>query len=109
MGPVIEEELECSGCVDAAGQWIGPCEDGRQHRTWCSTGIRELRKRTGSPMDDLVCAPMVPKRRDPAPSHVPPELDALLHVLWTRAVGTPGYVKSDWRDLEHAIYKLGTP
>jgi len=58
-----EAELECSGCKDATGQMIGPCEDGRMHRSWCRTGIRELRRRTGSPMDDLVCAPMVPKLR----------------------------------------------
>ena len=55
-------ELECSGCKDAKGQWVGPCEDGRMHRSWCSTGIREVRRQNGSPMDDLVCAPMVPKR-----------------------------------------------
>ena len=60
-GIVKEIELECSGCKDAKGQWVGPCEDGRMHRSWCSTGIREVRRQNGSPIDDLVCAPMVPK------------------------------------------------
>lgn len=31
-----------------------------------------------------------------------------LHKLWTRAVGTPGYVKADWRELDNAIYQLAT-
>lgn len=30
----------------------------------------------------------------------------LLHHLWTKAVGTPGYVKSDWQRLEAEIYIL---
>jgi hypothetical protein len=27
-----------------------------------------------------------------------------LHILWTKAVGTPGYVKNEWKELEAAIY-----
>lgn len=26
--------------------------------------------------------------------------DRLLHILWTKAVGTPGYVKAEWKQLE---------
>lgn len=29
-----------------------------------------------------------------------------LHKLWTKAVGTDGYVKQEWKDLDLAIYKL---
>ncbi len=31
----------------------------------------------------------------------------LLHRLWTKAVGTPDYDKSEWKDLEGAILTLG--
>lgn len=27
----------------------------------------------------------------------------LLHRLWTRAVGTPGYVKNDWKEMERLL------
>lgn len=30
------------------------------------------------------------------------------HKLWSRSVGTPGYVKADWRELEAAIDLLAT-
>jgi hypothetical protein len=29
-----------------------------------------------------------------------------LHVLWSKAVGQPGYVKSEWAELEQAIQSL---
>jgi len=29
-----------------------------------------------------------------------------LHKLWTNAVGTEGYVKDDWMDLERNIHRL---
>jgi len=34
------------------------------------------------------------------------EAHIFLHRLWTKAVGTPGYKKSDWRDLDRAINNL---
>lgn len=30
----------------------------------------------------------------------------LLHVLWTKAVGTPGYKKDEWRELESRLLRL---
>ena len=54
--------------------------------------------------------PRVPRHgRDAArPSvTVPTELDATLHRLWTRAVGTPEYDKEEWKSLERGIYALG--
>ena len=30
-----------------------------------------------------------------------------LHPLWTKAVGTPGYDKAQWEELDGAIYALG--
>lgn len=30
-----------------------------------------------------------------------------LHKLWTKSVGTPDYDKSEWKDLEGAIFTLG--
>ena len=30
----------------------------------------------------------------------------LLHTLWGRAVGTPGYVKDDWQALQEALQDL---
>jgi len=30
----------------------------------------------------------------------------LFHRLWTKAVGTPGYDKRQWQDLNHAIETL---
>lgn len=32
-----------------------------------------------------------------------PETHLLLHSLWTKAVGTPGYDKSQWRELERTL------
>lgn len=32
--------------------------------------------------------------------------DHLLHHLWTKAVGTPGYVKAEWVEMERAIVQL---
>ncbi len=32
--------------------------------------------------------------------------DRLMHELWTKAVGTPGYDKQKWRALEAAIIDL---
>ena len=34
------------------------------------------------------------------------ETDRLMHVLWTKAVGTPGYDKAEWKALEAAIWAL---
>jgi hypothetical protein len=34
------------------------------------------------------------------------ETDRLMHVLWTRAVGTADYNKKDWIALEAAIARL---
>jgi hypothetical protein len=34
------------------------------------------------------------------------EAFAALHRCWTKAVGTPGYVKADWRILDGAISRL---
>ena len=34
------------------------------------------------------------------------EADRLMHVLWTKAVGTPGYDKAEWKALEAAIWAL---
>ncbi len=31
------------------------------------------------------------------------EANAALHRLWTKAVGTPGYVKADWALLDYAL------
>ena len=33
----------------------------------------------------------------------------LLHVLWTKAVGTKDYDKKQWQELETAIYRLIKP
>jgi hypothetical protein len=33
--------------------------------------------------------------------------DNLLHKLWTKAVGTPDYVKSEWTDFDARIARLG--
>jgi hypothetical protein len=33
------------------------------------------------------------------------QVDGLLHKLWTKAVGTEGYVKAEWLELERAILK----
>lgn len=30
--------------------------------------------------------------------------DGILHTLWTKAVGTPGYVKEEWRELEKLVH-----
>lgn len=32
-----------------------------------------------------------------------PNAHALLHRLWTKAVGTDGYIKQEWKDLEAFI------
>lgn len=34
---------------------------------------------------------------------------ALFHRLWTKAVGTPDYVKAEWRDLEAAMKAAEAP
>jgi len=34
------------------------------------------------------------------------EVHLLLHRLWTRAVGTPGYVKADWKALALVLDEL---
>jgi hypothetical protein len=34
------------------------------------------------------------------------ELHRILHVLWTKAVGKPDYVKSEWMLLEQEILEL---
>ena len=34
------------------------------------------------------------------------DADALLHRLWTKAVGTDGYVKDDWKELERRLREL---
>lgn len=34
---------------------------------------------------------------------------ALFHRLWTKAVGTPDYVKAEWRDLEAAMKAATAP
>jgi hypothetical protein len=34
------------------------------------------------------------------------ELHRILHVLWTKAVGKPDYIKSEWLLLEQLILKL---
>jgi hypothetical protein len=31
----------------------------------------------------------------------------LLHALWTKAAGAPGYDKEQWKALERALYELG--
>lgn len=33
------------------------------------------------------------------------QVDGPLHKLWTKAVGTEGYVKAEWLELERAILK----
>ena len=33
-----------------------------------------------------------------------PPTDRILHVLWTKAVGTDGYIKSEWRELERIVH-----
>lgn len=35
-----------------------------------------------------------------------PALHSLFHRLWTAAVGTPGYVKADWQELERLLVEL---
>lgn len=35
-------------------------------------------------------------------------LNAVLHTLWTKAVGTPGYRKEEWKQLSSAIDRLIT-
>ena len=37
------------------------------------------------------------------------EADAILHRLWTWAVGMEGYDKAEWKRLEALIWKLGRP
>lgn len=37
------------------------------------------------------------------PSGLPKEIHYLLHELWTKAVGTPGYDKSRWLELERIL------
>ncbi len=37
-----------------------------------------------------------------------PEIHQLLNKLWTQAVGTPDYVKEDWRKLEGIVSELWT-
>jgi len=37
---------------------------------------------------------------------MPPELHVLLHVLWTRDVGTPGYDKRKWQRLSAYLFAL---
>ncbi len=34
------------------------------------------------------------------------QADAMLHVLWTKAVGTDDYVKDEWKELERLIHAL---
>lgn len=34
------------------------------------------------------------------------EAHVFLHRLWTKAVGTPNYIKAEWRDLDRAINNL---
>lgn len=35
--------------------------------------------------------------------------DALLHRLWTKAVGMKDYDKEEWRELERRLQSLGEP
>lgn len=37
-----------------------------------------------------------------------PELNALFHRLWTKAVGQPGYDKAEWLKLEKLIGQLSS-
>jgi len=30
--------------------------------------------------------------------------NGLLHRLWTKAVGTPGYIKAEWMELEQIVW-----
>lgn len=34
----------------------------------------------------------------------PENVRALFHRLWSKAVGTPDYVKQEWKDLERILY-----
>lgn len=34
-------------------------------------------------------------------------INVLFHRLWTKAVGTEGYVKQEWKDLAHELAKFG--
>lgn len=35
-----------------------------------------------------------------------PDWHRLLHTLWTKAVGTDGYIKREWLDLENTCWRL---
>ena len=37
------------------------------------------------------------------------EARKLFHELWTKEVGTPGYDKKKWMDLQAALQELGVP
>ena len=63
-----------------------------------------------------------PSAPQPTPKHIRPEdlaetilslaptddgpMRTLLHVLWTKAVGTPEYIKSDWQALEIVLHRM---
>ncbi len=36
---------------------------------------------------------------------LPDEWHDLLHTLWSRATGCPGYVKADWMKLERILFQ----
>lgn len=45
--------------------------------------------------------------RSPNAGSANEEAHRLLHKLWTKAVGTPGYEKSEWRELERHVERMG--
>jgi hypothetical protein len=59
----------------------------------------ERRLKNGGFIDDLP--------NDPLPETLEERKHRILHILWTKAVGTPDYDKSQWRELETLLLITG--
>lgn len=51
-------------------------------------------------------APVTPETLVALSPHQAGRSHRILHALWTKAVGTPGYDKAEWQELEAAIVEL---
>lgn len=102
-----------SNCIHTAGRWLAEDEptadllvdlanDGLPFRNL--EGIRAKWSVARAKADAALKAKVAAELSKDDLSAVPEE--SLLHHLWTKAVGTPGYVKADWREFANYVERL---
>ena len=78
------------------------------------TALREVGKQANLPILDHECIgnymDMETGQPYPCPHKEPTQTsDRILHVLWTKAVGTEGYDKQEWKELERIVHSAVYP